>query len=356
MSESSKPFEKKLFESRKQDHIRIALDPRSQAEGFSGLDQVQLIHEALPNMNFKEVDTSTSFFSRGTYRQLSAPFFISSMTAGHELAPEINSRLALLSAEKQILMGVGSQRRELADLEACREWAAVRQQAPKALLLGNLGIAQIIRTPVDRIQALMETLEAEALFIHLNPLQECLQPEGTPEFRGGYGAIEKLVKKLSVPVIIKEVGCGFSQETLKRLYSSGVFAVDVSGLGGTHWGRVEGYRSQKEELLYQVAQTFKNWGLSTVQSLLNAQEIDEKKPVWASGGVRDGLQAAKLLAMGANMVGIAQPWLRAALESSEAVAELYEKLLLEVKIAMFCTGVQKLEDFKTKRVWKWHEH
>ncbi len=356
MSEFTEPFEKKLFERRKQDHIRIALDPCIQAEGLSGLDRVQLIHEALPNMNFKEVDTSTSLISGGTSKRLSVPFFISSMTAGHENAIEINSRLALISAEKQILMGVGSQRRELSDPDVRREWTAVRQLAPKALLLGNLGISQVIHTSTDRVQALVESLEAEALFIHLNPLQECLQPEGTPEFRGGYEAIERLVKALSVPVIIKEVGCGFSKETLKRLYSSGVHAVDVSGLGGTHWGRIEGHRSQREELLFQVAKTFENWGLSTVQSLLNAKEIDEKKPVWASGGVRNGLQAVKLLAMGANMVGIAQPWLKAALESSEAVTELYEKLLLEVKIAMFCTGVQKLEDFKMKRVWKWHEY
>lgn len=352
MSESSSQFEK-----RKQDHIRIALDPRSQAEGQSDLDKVQLIHEALPNLNFKEVDTSTSFFSK----KISSPIFISSMTAGHEKGLEINTRLAKLSAEKQILMGVGSQRRELADAEARREWQEVRKQAPGALLLGNLGIAQVIRTPVDQVQALVESLEAEALFVHLNPLQECLQPEGTTEFRGGAEAIENLVKKLSIPVIVKEVGCGFSEATLKRLYNLGVYAVDVSGLGGTHWGRVEGYRSEKTELLFQVAQTFENWGLSTVESLLNATKIDEKNVVWASGGVRDGLQAAKLLALGADMVGIAQPWLKAALEDSqkegsESMNDLYEKLQLELKIAMFCTGVANLKEFKTKRVWKWHEN
>ncbi|MGZ3797990.1 MAG: type 2 isopentenyl-diphosphate Delta-isomerase, partial [Pseudobdellovibrionaceae bacterium] len=318
MSESSKPFDKKLFEKRKQDHIRIALDPRSQAEGLSGFNQIQLIHEALPDMNFKEVDVSTSFFSRGTKKPLSVPFFISSMTAGHENAFEVNSRLAQLSEEKQILMGVGSQRRELADFEACQEWKKIRQQAPKALLLGNIGITQVIQARPERVQALVDSLEAEALFIHLNPLQECLQPEGTPEFRGGYVAIEKLVQKLSVPVLIKEVGCGISKETLKRLYNCGVFAVDVSGLGGTHWGRVEGYRSQSEKLLFEVAQTFADWGLSTVQSLLDAKEIDAEKPIWASGGVRDGLQAAKLLALGADMVGLAQPWLRAAVEGPEA--------------------------------------
>lgn len=351
MSESPTQFEK-----RKKDHIRIALDPRSQAEGLSGLDKVQLIHEALPDLNFKEVDASASFFSK----KLSAPFFISSMTAGHENASEINSRLAELSAEKQILMGVGSQRRELSEPGMRQEWQAVRKRAPQALLLGNLGITQIIRASTTQVQALVDSLEAQALFVHLNPLQECLQPEGTPEFRGGYQALEKLVEALSVPVIVKEVGCGFSPETLKRLYNTGVSAVDVSGLGGTHWGRVEGYRSQEEELLFQVAQTFEDWGLSTVESLLNAKELNENYTVWSSGGVRDGLQTAKLLAMGSSMVGLAQPWLRAALEDIEkdsgAILKLYEKLLLELKIAMFCTGVQKLDDFRTKRVWKWHEN
>lgn len=286
------------------------------------------------------------------------PIFVSSMTGGHEKAPLINAHLARLSSEMQILMGVGSQRRELTDPDAGLEWKNIRELAPKALLIGNLGIAQIIRTPIDQIQKVLDGLQAEALFVHLNALQECLQPEGTPEFRGGYAAIENLVQRLSIPVIVKEVGCGFSADTLKRIYETGVYAVDVSGLGGTHWGRVEGYRSENEELLFQVAATFGDWGLSTVQSLLSAKKINENYTVWSSGGVRDGLQAAKLLALGSNMVGIAQPWLKAvSAESPEkAVQELFEKLMLELKIAMFCTGTEKIEHFRTKKVWKWHEH
>ncbi|RYZ64243.1 MAG: type 2 isopentenyl-diphosphate Delta-isomerase, partial [Proteobacteria bacterium] len=266
--------------------------------------------------------------------------------------------LARLSSDRQLLMGVGSQRRELTDPEAAKEWQTIRAQSPNALLIGNLGIAQIIRTPVDQIRKLLDTLQAEALFVHLNALQECLQPEGTPEFRGGYEAIENLVQKLSIPVIVKEVGCGISATTLKRIYGLGVYAVDVSGLGGTHWGRVEGFRSSDEELLFQVAETFRNWGISTVQSLLSAKEINENYTVWSSGGVRDGLQAAKLLAMGSDMIGIAQPWLKAALADvpEKAVNDLFEKLQLELKIAMFCTGIAKIENFRTKKVWKWHEH
>jgi isopentenyl-diphosphate delta-isomerase len=347
------PETPKQFEQRKQDHIRTALDPRSQAEGHSGLNHVQLIPEALPEFNFAEVDPSTSFFSR---RKLSAPFFISSMTAGHAEAALVNSRLAALSADKQILMGVGSQRRELTDPEAFKEWQSIRAVSPKALLLGNLGIAQVIRTKTENVRKLVDSLQAEGLFIHLNALQECLQPEGTPQFRGGFQAIEALVKTLGVPVIIKEVGCGFSATTLQRLYDVGVTAVDVSGFGGTHWGRIEGYRSSETELLHQVAKTFENWGLSTVESLLNAKQISGNKVVWASGGVRDGLQTAKLLAMGSELVGLAQPWLKSALDGESAVAQMYEKLLLEVKIAMFCSGIQKVEDFKKRKVWKWHEH
>lgn len=362
MSESSET--PKQFEQRKQDHIRIALDPRSQTEGQSGLNRVQLIPEALPDFNFEEVDPSTSFFSR----KLSAPFFVSSMTAGHADASKVNSLLAALSAEKQILMGVGSQRRELTDPEAHQEWKQIRAASPKALLLGNLGIAQVIRTPVDQVRKLVDSLQAEGLFVHLNALQECLQPEGTPQFRGGYKAIEELVKTLGVPVIVKEVGCGFSSETLKRLYDLGVAAVDVSGLGGTHWGRIEGYRSHAGDLLFEVAKTFENWGFSTAESVLNARDLHGSSlgigpaknrgnnVVWASGGVRDGLETAKLLAMGAELVGLAQPWLKAAVEGETAVQRMYDKLLLEVKIAMFCSGVQKIQDFKARKVWKWHEH
>ncbi len=338
------------FEQRKRDHIRIALDPRSQADGQNGLDSIELIHEALPNLNFKEVDISTSFVFKGEALPLSSPIFISSMTAGHENGQEINQALARLSDRRQILMGVGSQRRELNDSNAAEEWARVRKQAPKARLLGNIGIAQLIKSPLDSVRRLVDSTQATALFVHLNPLQEALQPEGTTDFKDGLNAIENLVKMLPVPVIVKEVGCGFSKETLQRLDGTGVFAVDVSGKGGTHWGRVEGYRSQEEDLLYKVAQTFSNWGISTVQSMRNAQDARVSYEVWASGGVRDGLEVAKLCALGASKVGIAKPFLQAALAGDEALEALLNKLELELKIAMFCTGSKTLKDLPTKRV------
>lgn len=338
------------FEQRKRDHIRIALDPRSQADGQNGLDSIELIHEALPDLDFKEVDISTSFVFEGVATSLSSPLFISSMTAGHEKGQEINEALARLSDRRRILMGVGSQRRELDDSNAAQEWARVRKQAPKALLLGNIGIAQLIKSPIDKVRRLVDSTEALALFVHLNPLQEALQPEGTRDFKNGLKALENLVKVIGVPVIIKEVGCGFSKETLQRLEGTGIHAVDVSGKGGTHWGRVEGYRSSEGDLLYQVAQTFSDWGVSTVQSVLNAQAARVSYEVWASGGVRNGLEAAKLCALGAAKVGVAKPFLEAALLGDTALEELLNKLELELKIAMFCTGSKTLKDLQTKRV------
>lgn len=338
------------FEQRKRDHIRIALDPRSQTMGQSGLDSIELIHEALPDMNFKEVDISTSFSFAGAALSLSSPIFISSMTAGHEKGREINEALSRLSDRRQILMGVGSQRRELDDSNAAEEWVRVRKQAPKARLIGNIGIAQLIQSPIDKVRRLVDSIEAVAFFVHLNPLQEALQPEGTTDFRHSLGAIENLVKMLGVPVIIKEVGSGFSVSTLKRLNETGVFAVDVSGRGGTHWGRVEGYRSQENELLYNVAQTFANWGFSTAQTMLNAKEAHVNFEIWASGGVRNGLEVAKLCALGAQKVGLAQPFLRAALEGDDSLEALLNQLELELKISMFCTGSKNLKDLQTKRV------
>ncbi|UOF02290.1 type 2 isopentenyl-diphosphate Delta-isomerase [Bdellovibrio reynosensis] len=338
------------FEQRKRDHIRIALDPRSQTDGQNGLDSINLVHEALPEMDFKEVDISTSFVFQKQTILLSSPIFISSMTAGHEKGREINQALARLSDRHQILMGVGSQRRELEDSNAAEEWMAVRKQAPNAKLIGNIGIAQLIHTPIDKVQRLIESTEAVGLFVHLNPLQEALQPEGDRDFRKGLQAIENLVKTVQIPVIVKEVGCGFSTLTLKRLQDAGVFAVDVSGKGGTHWGRVEGYRSEESDLLYKVAQTFSNWGVSTLQSMLNAKEAQVNYQLWASGGVRNGLEVAKLCALGASQVGIAKPFLEAALAGDEALENLLQKLELELKIAMFCTGSKTLKDLQTKWV------
>jgi isopentenyl-diphosphate delta-isomerase len=284
---------------------------------------------------------------------MSAPFFISSMTAGHRNGVEINRRLARAASEKKWMMGVGSQRKELTDSAASTEWKQIRKESPNAVLLGNLGIAQVIQSPVSQIQKLVDSLEAKALFVHLNSLQEALQPEGTPNFAGSLKALENLVSKLSVPVIVKETGCGFSKATCEKLKSVGVQQMDVSGFGGTHWGRIEGYRSEPGSLFFEAAQAFKNWGISTVDSLVNALEVFSPNSVWASGGVRSGLDAAKLLAMGATAVGVAQPILEATVVSEEKLLEKMAQFEFELKMAMFCTGILSLQKYQTTRVWTW---
>lgn len=340
-----------LFESRKRDHIRIALDPRVQSSRNAGLDQVELVHEALPDLDFKDIDLTTDFNGRS----LSAPFFISSMTAGHEKGKEINLALARLSEGRGLLMGVGSQRRELEDSEAAREWKDVRKQAPKACLAGNLGIAQAIRAPVDRVKALVDGLEASALFIHLNPLQECLQPEGTPQFRGGLQAIARLAETLPVPVIVKETGCGMSVATLKRLSSAGVYAVDVSGLGGTHWGRVEEQRLAKTDMRASAAPAFSDWGLQTARCLIDGAEANVRSQLWASGGLRTGVDVAKTIALGARMAGLAHPWLEAAVQSDSetALERLADRLTFELQTALFCTGSRTPSELQSGRRWTW---
>lgn len=340
-----------LFESRKRDHLRIALDPRVQSSRAAGLESIDLVHEALPDLDFKDIDLSVDFNGRS----LGAPFFIGSMTAGHEKGREINLALARLSERRGLLMGVGSQRRELEDSEASLEWREIRKQAPKACLVGNIGIAQAIRAPVDRLRALVDGLEASALFIHLNPLQECLQPEGTPSFRGGLSAIARLVTEIQVPVIVKETGCGMSLATMRRLDSAGVHAVDVSGLGGTHWGRVEERRLAKTDLRAAAAPAFSDWGLPTVSCLIEAAQAPLRCELWASGGIRTGVDVAKAIALGARLVGLAHPWLEAAVQDDgdAALERLTEKLTFELKTSLFCTGSRTPGELKEGKRWVW---
>lgn len=336
------------FESRKKEHLRIALSPESQTPHLAGFDRLRLRHEALPDLNFADIDTSSELLGH----PLTTPFFISSMTAGHTDALSLNQMMAKVSQARGWAMGVGSQRRELFDSEAKREWRGVREAAPKAVLIGNLGIAQVIHTPVDKIRELVDNLEAQAFFIHLNPLQECMQPEGNLNFAGSAKALANLVKQLGLPVVVKETGCGLSEATIRRLFEMGVAAVDVAGTGGTHWGRVEGLRSGPTEMRALAAQNFSDWGYSTIESLITALKVNSTK-VWASGGVRSGLDAAKLLAVGAQHVGFAKPILEAALQGEAALNQTMERFEFELKVALFCTGSKNLRELKAPGVWEW---
>jgi isopentenyl-diphosphate Delta-isomerase len=338
----------KDFESRKADHLRLALDPSMEALGAGGFERVRLLHEALPEIDLASVELETNFWK---YRAAS-PFFISSMTAGHHQGEAINITLARVAAARRWPMGLGSQRRELGDPNAKAEWARLRKAAPGAFLMSNLGLSQLIVTPLAKVFTLVETLGAGALFIHTNPMQEALQPEGTPQFKGGLKALEAVCKKSPVPVILKETGCGFSAATLKRLRDMGLAAVDVSGLGGTHWGRIEGGRAPLQSAQKNAAATFANWGESTVDSLLNAAGVKLKAEIWASGGIRSGLDAAKAIALGAKKVGFAKPALVTALEGDESLSAWMTQMEFELKTALFCSGLKTPEALRKGKRWQ----
>ncbi|KTD72225.1 type 2 isopentenyl-diphosphate Delta-isomerase [Legionella tucsonensis] len=330
------------FEQRKKDHIKLALMPENQTTGLSTFDSINLIHDALPDLNFDEISIKGSRFGQVVEK----PFLISSMTAGHRRAKHINHNLIEACALNGWAMGVGSQRRELTDPKAAFEWQDLRRDFPQVSLYSNLGIAQLITTSLSDIQRLIDALHADALIIHCNPLQECMQPEGTTTYKGCWQTLASLVKKLSVPIIIKETGCGFSRATMMRLNEIGIAAIDVGGLGGTHWGRIEGHRALHDPIRQQAAITFRNWGIDTATSVKQATELKPSYEIWGSGGVNNGLNAAKLFALGATTVGYARPMLEPALESSEQVSLCMQTIEYELKVTMFCTGSRVLGDLR----------
>jgi isopentenyl-diphosphate Delta-isomerase len=328
----------KQFEKRKQDHIALSLSMANQAAGMNGLESIHLSHEAIPDLDFEEIKLETPCFGK----LLPTPFYVASMTAGHADALSINRMLAQACQERGWAMGVGSQRRELeagTGARAIDDWKSLRQEVPRLVLFANIGISQLIKAKVADIQRLIESIDAQALCIHLNVLQEAIQPEGTPQFKGAWQALENLCRELDRPVIVKETGCGFHRSTLRRLAQVGPAAVDVSGLGGTHWGRIEGARAGNHSLHQAAATAFANWGEATVDSVLAAREaLSPQTEIWASGGVRSGLDAAKLIALGAHRVGYAKPALEAALTGPIELRSWMELQEYELRIALFCTG------------------
>jgi isopentenyl-diphosphate delta-isomerase len=246
---------------RKAQHLEICLNQSVKfKEKTAGFEEVDLVHCALPELHFDEVDTSTLFLQKS----LSFPFMVSAMTGGHRDSEMINRQLGELCAEMQVGLGLGSQRQALEDDSALKSYAIARKLNPHGVIVGNLGGAQIASmSNLSLVQRLVDMAQADALAIHLNPLQELLQPEGDKDFRGILSAIEKLVKALSVPVIVKEVGCGISLEVARHLADAGVTFIDVAGAGGTSWAAIESYRLKNSCL----AQHFWDWGIPTVECL-----------------------------------------------------------------------------------------
>ena len=340
------------FEARKREHIQHSLYVASQAQGLSGLEQVHLVHDALPDFDFTEIQIQTHCLGK----QLTTPFYVAGMTAGHENAWKMNRTLALACQQRGWAMGVGSQRRDLetGDGGLLDQWKKLREEVPDLVLFANLGISQLITAEMSQVQKVVRDLGAQALVVHTNALQETMQPEGTPFFRGGFAALKRACQELGLPVILKETGCGFSRATLERVSSLGLAAIDLSGLGGTHWGRIEGARAHKNSIHSVASLTFANWGIPTASSVLFAAEVlPERTEIWASGGVRSGLDAAKLIALGAHRVGYAKPALEAALHGEERLHFWMETQEYELRVALFCTGSKTCHELRHKEgVWK----
>jgi len=325
-------------EQRKADHIRINLDEDVSFDRLSvGFESYRLVHQALPELNLTEVDLSTVFLGKA----LKAPLLISCMTGGTAQAQRINHNLAEAAQRFGVAMGLGSQRAGLVHPEKADTFK-VRDVAPDILLFANLGAVQLnYGYGVDECRRAVDMIEADALVLHLNPLQEAVQPEGDVNFSDLARKIEAVCKQIEVPIIGKEVGWGISEQTARRLIDAGVKAIDVAGSGGTSWSQVEMYRAPTD-LHRRVAATFRDWGIPTSESIQMVRRVSPDIPLIASGGLRSGIDIAKSIALGANLGGMAGPFLKAADVSIDAVCETIEETTRVLRIAMFAAGAPDL--------------
>ena len=318
---------------RKDDHIKINLEKDVRSSLTNGLENYKFIHEALPDLNLDQVDTSLTLFNK----KINAPILVSSMTGGTPDAGVINMRLAEAAQALGIAMGVGSQRAALEHPEQAASFQ-VRKVAPDILLFANIGAIQLnYGYGLEQCQRAVEMIAADALYLHLNPLQEALQAGGDTNWKGLAKKIENVCRKMEVPVIVKEVGWGISEITAKRLVDCGVTAIDVAGAGGTSWSQVEMYRAP-DEFLRSLAASFVGWGIPTAESILNVRSAAPNMPILASGGLKDGLDIAKCVALGATLGGMAGQFLKAAAVSTENVTEIMRLNQRQIQITMFAAG------------------
>jgi isopentenyl-diphosphate delta-isomerase len=331
-----------VLASRKADHLRVCLEESVRPRNLgTGLERYRFVHQALPDVNLDEIDLGTTMWGKS----LGAPVLVASMTGGTASAQAINRRLAQAAETIGAGMGVGSQR---AALEA-PEWVdtyRVRDVAPNVLLLANLGAVQLNASyTIEHCQRAVDMIEADALILHLNPLQEALQPGGDTCFRGLLHRIRDVCRALPVPVIVKEVGYGLSAEAARQLLEAGVSALDVAGAGGTSWSEVERHRAPDAQH-NRVAAQFSDWGIPTAQSLRMVREVVPDLFLIASGGIETGIDVAKCIALGADVTSIAWPLLRPALLSTDATIEALEVIVRTLRVAMFCIGAPDIPSLR----------
>jgi len=343
------PSEIETIKLRKKDGIEIPLRKGTQAKTSSTyLEYVKFIHNALPELNFSDIDTSSSFLTH----QFSAPLIVDSMTGGTPEATKINERLGKLAQNYDIPMGLGSQRAGLKSEELAQTYSVARKNAPGAFLIANIGGAQLSKgLTINEVKKILEMIQADALVIHLNPLQELIQPEGEPRYEGVLGQISDLVSHLNIPVLVKEVGAGISRDVAIKLEIAGVSAINIAGSGGTSWAGVEKIRAEtaNDKLKMHLGELFWDWGIPTALSLIEVKKAVKKTPLIASGGLRNGLDIAKCIALGADMCAMAYPFLLTASESIENLFNYMDTILAELKSTMFLLGARNIEALKSSR-------
>ncbi|MFW2421762.1 MAG: type 2 isopentenyl-diphosphate Delta-isomerase [Porticoccaceae bacterium] len=325
------------IQSRKDEHLDLALQRRHQSKDSSAIDAVLFEHNALPELAITDVDTSTNFLQK----TLSAPIIIGAMTGGTSQGESINRHLAEAAEACNIPLAVGSQRASLSNSLS----ADLRRFAPNGLLLGNLGGTQLQQGGIDLARRAIDAIEADGLFIHLNPLQELIQPSGDRNWRMVLEAIGDIASRLETPVLVKEVGAGLSPNVVSELLKAGVSAVDLAGRGGTNWASIELARN-KTRLEQEIATPFLNWGMDTIQLLPRVRDLHPDSTLIASGGIRNGLDAARFIRLGASMVSLAHYFLSAATISTEAVVERIYVLNEQLRWTMFLTGSSDLSTFR----------
>jgi isopentenyl-diphosphate delta-isomerase len=324
---------------RKADHIRIATSYNVQArKATTGLEDIYLIHKALPEVDKDKIDLSTMVFNH----KFSAPIMVSAITGGTKEAKKINATIAKAVEELGLGMGVGSQRAALEDRRLEKTFSIVRKKAPTAFLIANIGGVQLVRGyAIKEAKKAVKMIDADALAIHLNPLQEAIQPEGETSFKGVLEKIGEVAKELDKPVIVKETGAGIASEEAKKLEALGVKGVDVSGAGGTSFAAVEYFRAKSRRNMFQrrLGEAFWDWGIPTAVSIVEVARTVQI-PVIASGGIRNGLDAAKALILGASLASLAQPVLQAAVKGVKETEKVLRLLIEELRNAMFLVGAE----------------
>lgn len=333
---------------RKAEHVRYALVSPNPASGASWWDDIDLIHEPLPEFDAANFDPRVQFLGR----EIGLPLLISSMTGGHPDAEHINRQLGALAERNNIPIGLGSMRAMIVDPRLMRSYAVVREYAPSAFVLGNIGAPQLVpqgRKPallVREIRTALDHVGASALIVHLNFAQESVQPGGDLNAAGVIEAIDRLVGTIGLPVIVKETGAGLSARSAQRLSDIGVVALDVGGSGGTSMTWIEGQRAaaRGDTLLATLGATFASWGNPTPAAVRMVRRSGPT--VIASGGIRNGLDAAKAIALGANLTGMARPFLEAAVAGDEALATVVDCFRHELSVAAFLTGSPDIESLR----------